>query len=63
MEKIPRKGLRYWMDIPEDVRMKLAEDVNRRLDESGLPTMDEEAVLYRLRKHVNHWIRDHHVSQ
>ncbi|KAI4950121.1 hypothetical protein J4E91_004777 [Alternaria rosae] len=63
MEKIPKKGLRYWTDIPEEVRMNLAEDVNRRLDESDLPMMDEEAVLYRLRKHVNHWIRDHYVSQ
>jgi hypothetical protein len=39
--------------------MEIAIEVNRRLITSGLPTMDEEALLYRLRKHVNHWIRDH----
>ncbi|CAG5140670.1 uncharacterized protein ALTATR162_LOCUS759 [Alternaria atra] len=58
IHKIPTKGLRYWTQIPEEIRLELATEVNKRLVESGLPAMDEEALLYRIRKHMNHWIRE-----
>ncbi|KAG9189023.1 hypothetical protein G6011_05891 [Alternaria panax] len=63
LSKIRAKGFRYWTQIPEKIRIGVAKEANRRLVASGLPTMDEEALLYRLRKHVNHWIRDGRESE
>ncbi|KAF7673813.1 hypothetical protein GT037_008428 [Alternaria burnsii] len=53
-----RKDLRCWTQIPEEIRLELAAESNKRLVQLGLPTMDEEVVLEKLRKCMNHWMKD-----
>ncbi|RMZ74634.1 hypothetical protein GMOD_00003696 [Pyrenophora seminiperda CCB06] len=53
----PITNLRYWSQIPKDVQLQFAEEANKRLAARGLPTLDETALLYRLRKYMNHWIK------
>ena len=57
VEKLPKGNLQYWSQIPKDVQLLFAEEANRRLAERGLPILDETALLYRLRKYMNHWIK------
>ncbi|EUC45064.1 hypothetical protein COCMIDRAFT_96611 [Bipolaris oryzae ATCC 44560] len=57
IDKIPTKNLCYWTQIPQDVRQDVVEEANRRLAEKGMPVVDEAALLYRLRKYMNHWIK------
>ncbi|KAL1801458.1 hypothetical protein ACET3X_001800 [Alternaria dauci] len=60
LQKIPERGkdLRYWTQIPEEVRLEFAKEANKRLLKRGLPTMDIETLLHRLRKRMNHWLKD-----
>lgn len=57
IDKIPTKNLCYWTQIPQNVRQDVVEEANRRLAEKGMPVVDEAALLYRLRKYMNHWIK------
>lgn len=57
VDKLPKENLHYWSQIPKDVQLLFAEEANRRLTERGLPILDERALLYRLRKYMNHWIK------
>ncbi|KAI2486961.1 hypothetical protein Ptr902_01094 [Pyrenophora tritici-repentis] len=56
-DKLPAGNLSYWSQIPKDVQLIFAEEANRRLAERGLPILDETALLYRLRKYMNHWLK------
>ncbi|CAE6995516.1 hypothetical protein PTTW11_00120 [Pyrenophora teres f. teres] len=56
-DKLPTGNLRYWSQIPRDVQLIFAEEANRKLSERDLPILDETALLYRLRKYMNHWLK------
>jgi hypothetical protein len=57
IDKIPKEGLSYWTQIPIQVRRDVVEEANQRLEEKGMPALDEAALLYRMRKYMNHWIK------
>ncbi|EOA91853.1 hypothetical protein ACJQWK_03862 [Exserohilum turcicum] len=62
-DQIPKENLRYWSHIPEDVRRDIIDDANRRLAEKGMPEVDSKALLYRIRKYMNHWIKKGFVQK
>jgi hypothetical protein len=56
IDKTDLNGLRYWSQIPEDVRLEIAAEANRILASRNKPRIDEAAMLYRLRKGMNTYI-------
>ena len=56
IDKINLNGLRYWTQIPVDIRLELAAEANKRLAARNLSMLDEAVMLYRLRKAMNNWI-------
>jgi hypothetical protein len=55
LDKINVNGLRYWTQIPVDVRLELTAEANKRLAARNLAMLDEAAMKYRLRKAMNNW--------
>jgi hypothetical protein len=53
IDKINFDGLRYWNQIPEDVRLGIVAETNRLPAARNKPTLSEAEMIYRIGRTVN----------
>jgi hypothetical protein len=56
IDKINLDDLRYWKEIPKDVRLEIVAEANRLLAARNKPTLSEADMIYRIAKGVNNAI-------